>query len=238
MRLRFEQAFIIVIGIALHGNRNHRRNAASQIRKVFGAGISHAGNRIHRRRTVHNGNCFFRAELVRSNSQFLHHVQRRTAFALVHHIALANHGTSQIRKRSQVTACAHRTFLRNQRQDIILQELHNDFQKSVAHARKALRKRIQANRHNSASRFSIKVIAETATMKTCQVDGELVIMFRRQHLRAGIAITRRHAINATVFSKSFIQEFSTRINLFLKFNRAIEFNSHLLFRNSDHIFNS
>ena len=93
MRFCFEQAFIIVIRIALHCNRNHRCNSASEVRKVFRTGISHASDRIHRRRAVHDGNSFFRAELVRGNSQFLHHVQRRTAFALVHHIAFTNHST-------------------------------------------------------------------------------------------------------------------------------------------------
>ena len=237
MRFCFEQAFIIVIRIALHRNRNHRSNSTSKIRKVFRTRISHASNCVHRRSTVHDSNRFFRAELVRGNSQFLHHVQRRTSFTLVHHIAFANHGTRQIRKRSQVATCPHGTFLRNKRQNIVLQKLRNDFQKRIAHARETLRKRIQAHRHNCTGCLCIKIIAETASMKTRQVDRELAVMFRRQHLRAGITISCCHAINATMFCKRFVQEFCTRINLSLEFRRTIKFHCDLLFRNRNNIFN-
>ena len=237
MRFCFEQAFIIVIRIALHCNRNHRCNSASEVRKVFCTGISHASDRIHRRSAVHDSNRFLRAELMRSNSQFLHHVQRRTTFALVHHIAFTNHGTRQIRKRSQVTTCPHGTFLRNERQNIVLQKLRNDFQKRIAHARETLRKRIQTHRHNRAGRLGIKVITETASMETRQVNRKLAVMFRRQHLRAGITISRCHAINATMFCKRFVQKFCTRINLSLEFRRTIKFHCDLLFRNRNNIFN-
>ena len=237
VRLHGKQTFVEVVGIPLHGNRVHRRNAAAQIGQIFGTAKGHASNGVHHSRTIHDSNSFLGAETVRGDSEFGHHVLRCTTFSLIKDIAFANQSPSQVRKRSQVATCAHGTFLRNQRQNVVLQKVHDDIQKRIAHTRESTSKRIQAHQHDSAGRFLVKIVSHAAAMETSQVHGQIVVMIRRHHLSARIAVTGRHAVNSTMFSKSLVQKSCARIDLLLELGARIQFHERFALGNGNHLLN-
>ena len=226
-----------MVGVALHGNRVHGRNAAAQVGKVFGTAVGHAGNGVHHGRTVHDGDRFLGAETVRGDTEFGHHILRRPALTLVKHVTFTDDCAGEVRKRSQVTARTHGAFLRNQGQDIVLQERHHDLEEGVAHAGETLGKRIDAHSDNGAGCLLVKVVAHAASMKTRQVDRQFIVTIRRHNLRARIAIARGYAVNATMFGKGLVQEFRAGIDLFLELGRRIQFHDHLALCNGHDLFN-
>ena len=115
-------------------------------------------------------------------------------------------------------------------------ERHDNLEEGIAHAGETAGKRIEAHHHDGAGSLFVKVVAHAASMKTRQVDRQFIVTIGRHNLRAGIAIARGYAVNATVFGKGLVQEFRAGIDLFLELGRRIQFHDHLALGNSHDLF--
>ncbi|MCY1463262.1 hypothetical protein D9M71_811330 [compost metagenome] len=78
------------------------------------------------------------------------------ALAAIHHFTLAGQCGGDVRQRRQIAAGAHRTFLRNQRQNVVFKERLQAFQQFHAHPGHTLAKRLQTGRQHRAGGLRVQ----------------------------------------------------------------------------------
>src|ERR1043166_8941923 len=94
-----------------------------------------AADCMHRLGAVEKGEAFLRFELHWFQPRFLQGIGSWHSLALVENFAFSNQGQRQMRERREITACSHRTFLRDHRHDLSIIELAkllDDFQANSA----------------------------------------------------------------------------------------------------------
>ncbi len=214
-RVRFgrEQVFVEVVRVAVAGQHIESGQARGHACQVVGALPGEAGQAGHHRGAVHDCQAFLRPQLQWRHADLRQHFARWLHAAVVQHLALATQHRRHVGQRGQVTTGTNRTFGRNQRQYIVLQQRSQAFQQRYADTGHATHQRGQARGQHRAGLDRVQVTAEAATMVGVQMVRQFRYQRRRNVHRARVAVAGGHTVDDAIIAQQAVEEVGTALDV-------------------------
>ena len=212
VRLGLEQEGVEVAVVAeqrLRGHRGAQVHDERELARVVGGEHGEAG---HERRAVGEREPFLGFQLERRQAELGQHVGRFTGRALVEHLGLADQRATDVGERDQITGRAARATLRDQRQDVVVEQRQQLLDQFATHARVALRQTVGAEEHRQARHLGRGDLPGAGAQEPQHVLLQLGGLLRRDLAVRAVAEPGRDAVDRDLAGDQVFLERSRRLD--------------------------